>query len=112
MFFSTEQECIPVGCVPSVAVAIFLGGGVCPGVFVGGCLPDRGGGVCPRGICLGGCTPPCGQTDTCENIFFPQLLLWTATSQFGLAVCNMQERSGNLEGTGKTTIPAVKASLK
>ena len=28
--------------------------------------------------CLGGCTPaPCGQTDACENITFPQLLLRT-----------------------------------
>ena len=33
-----EQECIPVGCVPSAAVAV--PGGVClPG---GGCLPARG----------------------------------------------------------------------
>ena len=39
----TKQECIPVGCVPSAAVAI------------------SGGGVSARG----GCTPPtCGQTDT------------------------------------------------
>ena len=39
-----------------------------------------GGGVCPgEGVCPGGgCTPPpCGQTDTCENIIFPQLLLRT-----------------------------------
>ena len=42
-----KQECIPVGCVPSAAVAvcwevICQGGGVCPG----GCLL-RVGGVCP-----------------------------------------------------------------
>ena len=47
-----EQECIPVGCVPSAVVAISGGGGgVCPGGYLpggeclpGGCLP--GGGVC------------------------------------------------------------------
>ena len=33
----------------------------------GGCLPSAWG---------DGCTPPlCGQTDTCENMTFPQLLL-------------------------------------
>ena len=35
--FHFSQECIPVGCVLSAAVAI-SGGGVCPG---GGCLPRR-----------------------------------------------------------------------
>ena len=40
-------------------------------------------GVCSGGFCLGGCLPrgvytsPCGQTDTCKNITFPQLLLRT-----------------------------------
>ena len=38
--FLLEQECIPVGCVQSAAVAI---GGVCPW------------GVCPGGVYLGGC---------------------------------------------------------
>ena len=38
------QECIPVGCVPSAAVA-----GVC---WREGCLPRRGGaGVCRGGVC-------------------------------------------------------------
>ena len=50
-----EQECIPVGCVPSAAVVVSGGGvsakgGYLPGgVSLGGCLP-RGvsaGGVCP-----------------------------------------------------------------
>ena len=68
----TKQECIPVGCVPSTAVAVYWGGG---------CL--RGGGVC-----LGGCLPAgvsaCGPgrgvsarclwteflTHACENITF------------------------------------------
>ena len=31
----------------------------------------------PRGCLPGGIHPPCGQTDTCENITFPQLLLRT-----------------------------------
>ena len=44
---SVKQECIPVGCVPSAAVAIW-GGGVCPG---SGCLPGRG--VCLWGVCPG-----------------------------------------------------------
>ena len=79
-----KQECIPVGYVQSAAVAFCLGvgclrGGVsaqagclpkgCPSRGVcprrggclprvvsaggGGCLPS--GGVCPGGVCLGGC---------------------------------------------------------
>ena len=52
-------------------------GGVCPGVFLKeGCLPR---GCLPS---AGGCTPPsCGQTDICENITFPQLLLRTVIIQ-------------------------------
>ena len=49
-FKAKKQECIPVGCVPSAAVA------VCWGCLRRGCLP-RGflpRGVCPRrGVCLG-----------------------------------------------------------
>ena len=64
--------CLPTGCLPGGVSA--GGGGVCLG------------GVCPGGVCLGGCLPrectppPRGQTDTCENITFPQLLLWTVKS--------------------------------
>ena len=55
-----KQECTPVGCIPSAAVAVSGGGGlvVCPG---GVCLGDvclRGvcpEGCLPRGVCLGGC---------------------------------------------------------
>ena len=58
-----KQECIPVGCVPSAAVAVcrrclrgeVSAGGVCPeGVSAQrGCLPR--GGVCPAGgVCPGG----------------------------------------------------------
>ena len=43
---SSEQECIPVGCVPSAAVTVGGGGVVCPG----GCLP--------RGGSASGCIPP------------------------------------------------------
>ena len=57
------QECIPVGCVPSAAVAVCL-------VELGICT---GGSVCPGGV-----HPP-GHIDTCENITFPQLLLRTVT---------------------------------
>ena len=70
-----KQECIPVGCVTSAAVAISGEGGVCPGLprrlWVSawwGCLPK--GNVCPvgclpmRGICLGGVHPPDSEVDT------------------------------------------------
>ena len=85
----TQQECIPEGCVPSAAVAVF--GRCLPrGCLPGGCLPrgclPRGcmprGRWCLPGECLtrgvsgwGVYTSPCGQTDTCKNITFPQLLL-------------------------------------
>ena len=55
-----KQECIPVGCVPSTAVAVWWGcvclrRCVCPGALAGGgCLPRRG--CLPRG-----CTLPYGQ---------------------------------------------------
>ena len=78
-----KQECIPVGYVPSAAVAVWRGGwclpgSVCPdgrclsrGCLPGGCLP-RGclpGGVClwwgclPRGVCLPDTPPPCEQNN-------------------------------------------------
>ena len=58
------QECIPVGCVPSAAVAVCPGGG----------LPWGEGGLCPEVSARGeeGClprgdvwqtSPPCGQND-------------------------------------------------
>ena len=41
-----KQECIPVGCIPSAAVA------------AGGCIPAyTGQGVCPGGVCRGGVGP-------------------------------------------------------
>ena len=61
--FMCLQECIPIGCVPCAAVAVSLGGGVCPGR---GCLT---GGVCQ--------TPLDRMTDACEKITLPQLLLRT-----------------------------------
>ena len=56
--FTIQQECIPVGCIPSTAVAI-SGGGVYLGAV---CLPREGeclpGGVSAWGVCLGrGCLP-------------------------------------------------------
>ena len=73
----TQQECIPVGCVPSSAVAIPSRGVSASGVSAWGRLPM--GMVSAWGECLprGMCTSPHGQTDACENIIFPQLLLRT-----------------------------------
>ena len=52
-----KQECIPVGCVPSAAVAIYRGGGTTPG---GVC--SCGQGVCSRGCVSapGGCLSAAG----------------------------------------------------
>ena len=44
--YHSEQECIPVGCVPSAGVAVSGGGGVTHGGLPRGCLP---GGICPGG---------------------------------------------------------------
>ena len=82
-----------------------LGGGVYPRGGVSAC---QGRGVCPGGVCLLGgvwlprgvsaCrgrggeglyTSPCGQTDTCENITFPQLLLRTVKRHDGENVAKM-----------------------
>ena len=51
------------------------------------CSGHLGGDVCPvGGVCPGGRTPPSlGQTDTCKNITFPQLLLWTVTINLGFS---------------------------
>ena len=60
-----EQECIPVGCVPSAAMAISGGGGGGLSAQVGGCLPS---GVSAQGGCVslvgGGCIPACNEVDT------------------------------------------------
>ena len=64
--YSSEQECIPVGCVlpahwPHLVVSAW-GGGVC----VGGCMP---GGVRAWGTCVPHTTSPVNRmTDTWENI--------------------------------------------
>ena len=90
-----KQECIPVGCVPSAAIAVSPRAGVClvprgsvpweRCVCSGGCLVP--GGLIPGGcLVLGGyvwlfgpgggipaCTEadaPCGQTHACENKTF------------------------------------------
>ena len=78
-----KEECIPVGCVPSAAVAVGGRGGE-TGVCLGGCLP-RGVVSAGEGCPLGGggsCLPRSVQnvdrlTDVYENITFPQLLLRT-----------------------------------
>ena len=108
---STEQECIPVGCIPSAAVAICWGGclprglsargGVCPGgggVCPGGICPGRGclsRGVSPVGVCPGGVYPSMHwgrhppvdrMTDRCKNITFPQVHLCTVMTTLQLSV--------------------------
>ena len=58
------QECIPVGCVPSAAVAVSWGGGLLPGgVYSQGGVSSRGvsalRGVCSQGgVCSWGCLLP------------------------------------------------------
>ena len=67
----SQQECIPVGCIPP---ALHCTGGLCPV-----------GDLCPWGVSVretpspvhggslsGRPPPPCGQTDACENITLPQ----------------------------------------
>ena len=55
-----QQECIPVGCVPSAAVAIGGGGCLPGGCLPGGCLPGGGG-------CLADTTPLNRMTDVCKR---------------------------------------------
>ena len=82
----SQQECIPVGCVPSAAVVVFLVGGVRPAGCLGGCLPGGSvclGGVYPGVVYLGVSSQGRGVhplwteflTHSCENITFPQLRL-------------------------------------
>ena len=63
-----KQDCIPVGCVPSAAVAVSCGG------LPGRCLPR---GVSAQEGCLpwgGVCQTPLNRiTDRCKNITLPQL---------------------------------------
>ena len=73
----SEHECIPVGCVPSAAVA------VSGGKSTQGCLLGGARGVCSGEVsaqraisCTGGVHPPVDRmTDACEDITFLQLLL-------------------------------------
>ena len=80
-----KQDCIPVGCVTSAAVAVSCGclpggvsaqGGVCPGGV------SAQGGVCLGCVSAQGCvsawggvcqTPLNRMTDRCKNITLPQL---------------------------------------
>ena len=59
--YNWQQECIPVWCVPSTAVAVGEGVSARGSLPKGGCLPG-GGGVCP-GRCLA--DTPHGQNDKC-----------------------------------------------
>ena len=67
------KQCIPVGCVPSAALAVSGSGW---GVCLGGC------------VCPGGCTPPCEQNHRrCKNITFPQLRLRTVKRNPNKLLC-------------------------
>ena len=71
--YTNEQECIPVGCVPSAIVAVcwLEGGCLLRGGMGGTCfggVPAPGGGGIPA--CTETDPPPCGQTDRCKNITF------------------------------------------
>ena len=74
-----RQECIPVGCVPSAAVAAGAGGMYPSMHWAVGCLPR---GVSAQGrFCPDACwyTHPLVNriTDRCKNITFPQFRLRT-----------------------------------
>ena len=97
-----EQECIPVGCVPSAAVGVCWRGGVCS--RWGGLLPGRvsalgsvcsWGDVCYRGVYPSmhwGRRPPVNRmTYRCKNIIFPQLRLRTVKMKF--VVCPLDSLS-------------------
>ena len=86
-----EQECIPLGCVPSAAVAVGEGGlprGVClsrgRSVFV--CPGGRSVFVCPGGrsvfVCPGGCVCP-------------------GVSAYGVCVCPEGGRCLSVQGGGR-----------
>ena len=68
-----QQECIPVGCVPSATVAVCLRGVPARGGSAPEGLPAPGGVPAPgRGVvsqhALRQTPPPCGQSHRCKNI--------------------------------------------
>ena len=86
--FSLKQECIPVGCVPSAAVAVSAPGvgGVCllRGGLVRGGVPVPGGCACSR---EGVVSPPVNRmTDRCKNITFATSLR-TVIKDLSQAIC-------------------------
>ena len=81
---SRRQECTPVGCVPSVAVAMCIPACTGQGVSARGCVCP--GGCLPEGCLPGGVYPDMHwsrhppvdrMTDRCKNITIPQLRLQT-----------------------------------
>ena len=70
----SKQECIPVGCVTSAAVAICPGG--CLPKYMLGCLP---GGFLPQCmvgyVCPWGCLPQCMVGYVCPGGCLPQCML-------------------------------------
>ena len=77
---SAQEGCLPRRVVcPGVSAWGYLLEVVClGGVCLGGVCPGGlcSGGVCSEGVCPGVCGrhPPCGQTDTCENITFTNFI--------------------------------------
>ena len=74
---SNKQECIPVGCIPSAAVAISWGvsalGGVC-----------SWGGVCfLGGVCSGGVYS--GEVSTPRGVYSGGCLLWGVSAPGGMS---------------------------
>ena len=66
-----KQDCIPVGCVPSVTVAVCFRGGSAhtsprPGTPLGPGTPQS------RPPSRDHSSPPCGQTHACKHITLPQ----------------------------------------
>ena len=103
-----KQECIPVGCVPSAAVTVSLGGVSTPGglprgvsapgvVCSGGVVCSRGGG-CSGGVGIPACTeadtpnPPPGQTDACKNITFATSLRTVKREEMNFKECEQASK--------------------
>ena len=89
-----KQECIPVGCILSAAVAVCWGGGVSArGVSAQGAVSAQGGQCLPGGVCIPACTEADTplvdrMTDRCQNITLPQTSLRTVKTTIYLELVN------------------------
>ena len=86
----------------------FEGGGVC--LARGGvCLGEHGVSACRRVSAQGRLPPVDRQTDTCEKITFPQILLWTVNIQALMGLkpgieCGQCMRSNRLSHSGRFSL--------